>query len=145
MTTNSRRNRPARILLAEDDRTTASLIKIALQRTGVSHNLDMVHDGDSAIAALEHPDAAADLLLLDLHMPGRNGFDVLEHVKRQEHLRRIPVVMLSSSQMPQDVSRAYDLHANAYVLKQPDFSELCRSMDGVVQFWLRTAMIPVRS
>lgn len=143
MTTNSMRNRPARILLAEDDRTTASLIKIALLRTGVSHDLDMVHDGDSAIAALESPDAAADLLLLDLQMPGKNGFEVLQHVKGQERLRRIPIVMFSSSASPNDVNRAYDLHVNAYVLKRPDFSELCRSLDGILQFWLRTAMIPI--
>jgi CheY-like chemotaxis protein len=104
----------------------------------------MVHDGDSAIAALERPDAAADLLLLDLHMPGKNGFEVLEHVKQREYLRRIPVVMLSASEHPGDINRAYDLHANAYVLKRPDFSELCRSLDGVLQFWLRTAMIPLR-
>ena len=144
MITDYWRSRPARILLAENDRTTASLIKIALQRTGVSHDLHMVHDGDSAIAALERPAAVADLVLLDLHMPGRGGFEVLEHVKRQAHLRGIPVVMLSSSEKPVDINRAYDLHANAYVLKRPDFSEMCRSLDGVLQFWLRTAMIPVR-
>lgn len=144
MITDYWRGRSARILLAEDDRTTASLIKIALQRTGVSHDLDMVHDGDAAIAALERQDAVADLLLLDLHMPGRNGFEVLAHLKRGEHLRRIPVVMLSSSENPVDINRAYDLHANAYVLKRPDFSDLCRSLDGVLQFWLRTAMIPIR-
>ena len=144
MITNPSRTRAARILLAEDDRTTASLIKIALQRTGLSHDLDTVYDGDSAIAALERPDAVADLLLLDLYMPGKNGFEVLEHIKRREHLRRIPVVMLSSSEQAADINRAYDLHANAYVLKRPDFSELCRSLDGILQFWLRTATIPLR-
>ena len=102
MITTYRRNRPARIVLAEDDRTTASLIKIALQRTGVSHDLCMVHDGDSAIAA-------------------------------------------SSSETPGDINRAYDLHANAYVLKHPDFSDLCRSLDAILNFWLRTAIIPVES
>lgn len=146
MITNSRRDRPARIVLAEDDRTTASLIKIALQRTGVSHDLHIVHDGDAAIAALERTAApwneATDLLLLDLHMPGKNGFEVLEHVKRQENLRRIPVVMLSASESPGDVNRAYDLHANAYVLKHSDFSDLCRSLDVILQFWLRIAVSP---
>jgi len=132
------------MLLAEDDRTTASLIKIALQRTGVSHDLDMVHDGDSAIAALERADPIADLLLLDLHMPGKNGFEVLQHVKNQEYLRRIPVVMLSSSEIQDDINRAYDLHANAYVVKRPDSSDLCRSLDCILKFWLRTAMIPLR-
>jgi len=145
MITDYWRDRPARILLAEDDRTTARLIKIALQRTGVSHDLQTVYDGDSAIAALEPGSAGADLLLLDVHMPGKNGFEVLEHVKRQEHLRRMPVVMFSSSETPEDVSRAYDLHANAYVLKRPDFADMCRSVEAICQFWLRTAMIPVQA
>ena len=105
----------------------------------------MVHDGDGAIDALERTAPwtdGTDLLLLDLHMPGKNGFDVLEHVKRKEHLRRIPVVMFSSSEMPGDINRAYDLHANAYVVKQTDFYELCRSVESILQFWLRTAMTP---
>lgn len=142
MITDHSRKRPARILLAEDDLTTARLIEIALNRTGISHQLHVVHDGDSAIAALEPPFPGVDLLLLDVHMPGKNGFEVLAHVKGQEHLRRTPVVMFSSSETPDDVSRAYDLHANAYVLKRPDFHDLCRSLDAILQFWLRTAMIP---
>jgi len=149
MITDCKRNRPARIVLAEDDRATACLIEVALRRTGVSHELHTVHDGDGAIAALErtssHWTDATDLLLLDLHMPGKNGFDVLKHVKQKESLRRIPVVMFSSSEMPGDINRAYDLHANAYVLKQTDFSELCRSIDSILQFWLRTAMMPAES
>jgi CheY-like chemotaxis protein len=145
MITDYWRNRPARILLAEDNRTTARLIEIALRRTGVTHDLQTVYDGDSAIAALEPGSAGADLVLLNLHMPGKNGFEVLEHVKRQEHLRRIPVVMFSSSETLCDVNRAYDLHANAYVLKRPDFSDLCRSLNSVLQFWLGTAIIPDNS
>src|SRR5271154_2692423 len=104
MITPTSRSRQPRVLLAEDDRTTASLIKIALQRSRVSHDLEMVHDGDSAIAALERSSPGADLLLLDLHMPGKNGFEVLNHVKRQERLRRIPVVMFSASEMPDDIN-----------------------------------------
>jgi CheY-like chemotaxis protein len=144
MTTDYWRGRQARILLAEDDRTTASLIKIALQRTGVPHDLEMVHDGDSAIAALARQESIADLLLLDLHMPGKDGFEVLQHVKGHERLRRIPVVMFSSSEIADDINRAYDLQANAYVVKRSDFTELCRSLEVVLQFWLRTAAISVR-
>jgi CheY-like chemotaxis protein len=137
------RSRLPRVLLAEDDRTIASLIKIALQRSRVSHDLEMVHDGDSAIAALERSTPDTNLLLLDLHMPGKNGFEVLNHVKRQERLRRIPVVMFSSSELPADINRAYDLHANAYVIKRQEFSDLCTSLDGILHFWLRTATIPM--
>jgi CheY-like chemotaxis protein len=142
MITPTSRSRLPRVLLAEDDRTTASLIKIALQRSRVSHDLQIVHDGDFVIAALEGSSPGADLLLLDLHISGKNGFEVLDHVKRQEHLRRIPVVMFSASESPDEIHRAYDLHANAYVVKRPAFADLCHSLDGVLHFWLRIATIP---
>lgn len=146
MLTNYRRTRPARIVLAEDDRTIARLIEIALQRTGVPHELQIVYDGDAAIAALEKTSSiwndSPDLLLLDLHMPGKNGFEVLECVKWRDQLRRIPVVMFSNSDLAADVNRAYDLHANAYVIKHPNLPDLCRSLDAILDFWLKTAMTP---
>jgi two-component system, chemotaxis family, response regulator Rcp1 len=144
MITSSFPKRPAYIVLAEDNPTTARLVEVALQRAGVLHHLQIVGDGDAAIAALERPSAPTDLLLLDLYMPGKNGFEVLAHVKGQEHLRRIPVVVFSSSETPEDVNRAYDLHANAYVFKDPSFHDMCRSVDATVQFWLRTAIVPHR-
>jgi CheY-like chemotaxis protein len=140
MLTNYWRNRPARIVLAEDDRSTARLIEIALERTAISHELHVVHDGHQAIAALEQSPEFTDLLLLDLYMPGKDGFQVLEHVKGKEHLRRIPVVMFSSSESPADVTRAYSLHVNAYVLKKANLPDLRRSLDSILQFWLQTAV-----
>jgi CheY-like chemotaxis protein len=140
MITSNPPNLPARIVLAEDDPSTARLIEVALQRSGVLHDLHIVGDGDAAIAALERPSTSTDLLLLDLYMPGKNGFEVLAHVKGQKHLRRIPVVVFSSSETPEDVKRAYDLHANAYVFKNPSFHDMCRSVDATLQFWLRTAI-----
>jgi CheY-like chemotaxis protein len=142
MITSSSHKRLAHVVLAEDDPTTARLVEVALQRAGVLHDLRIVGDGDAAIAALERPSAPTDLLLLDLYMPGKNGFEVLAHVKGQEHLRRIPVVVFSSSETPEDVNRAYDLHANAYVFKNPSFHDMCRSVDATLQFWLHTAIIP---
>jgi DNA-binding response OmpR family regulator len=139
---NHTRSGPARIVLAEDDPSTARLMEIGLKRSGVPHDLKVVHDGQQAIDALETE--PSDLLLLDVHMPGKNGFEVLEHVKRQDHLRRMPVVMFSSSGSVEDVNRAYDLRANAYVLKHTDFAELCRMLDSILQFWLRTATPPSR-
>jgi CheY-like chemotaxis protein len=72
-------------------------------------------------------------------MPGKSGFDVLLFLKRHGQLRRIPVVMLSNSDLAADVTRAYDLHANAYVRKNTDFADLCRTMDTILHFWLQTA------
>lgn len=144
MISSSSHKRLPHVVLAEDDPTTARLIEVALQRAGVLHDLRIVGDGDAAIAALERPPALTDLLLLDLYMPGKNGFEVLAHVKGKEHLRRIPVVVFSSSETPEDVNRAYDLHANAYVFKNPSFHDMCRAVDATLQFWLRTAIIPHR-
>jgi DNA-binding response OmpR family regulator len=140
MIPNYRRARPARIVLAEDDRALAGLIGIAMKRTGIVHDLETVHDGHQAIAAMESK--TPDLLLLDLHMPGKNGFEVLEHIKRHTRLRRTPVVMFSNSDLSADVIRAYDLHVNAYVRKTIEFADLCHTMDTILHFWLQTAMSP---
>jgi CheY-like chemotaxis protein len=126
-----------RIILAEDNPTAARLIEIALKRTGIPHDLEVVTDGDQAIEILSRE--VPDLLLLDLYMPGKNGFEVLEHMKRQKHLRRAPVVMLSSTDSAADINRAYDLHVNAFVRKHFDFADLSRAVDSIADFWLRTA------
>ncbi len=148
MFTNQKRPRPARIVLAEDDRAIARLIGIAMKRTGIPHDLETVHDGHEAIAAVEKDLAKLspfgynipDLLLLDLHMPGKSGFEVLEYVKRHVLLRRIPVVMFSNSDISTDVTKAYDLHVNAYVRKNTEFADLCHTMDTILRFWLHTAI-----
>jgi chemotaxis family two-component system response regulator Rcp1 len=146
MDTNHRHTRPARIVLAEDDRAIAHLIEIAMKRTGIPHDLETVHDGHQAIAALEKKSAVGyrtpDLLLLDLHMPGKNGFEVLEYVKRNSRLQRIPVVMFSNSRLSDDVAKAYELHVNAYVHKNTDFADLCHTTDTILRFWLQTAILP---
>jgi chemotaxis family two-component system response regulator Rcp1 len=140
---NNQSARPARILLAEDDRGTARLIQIALQETGIPHVLETVYDGDQAIVTLEKNSPsgrkAPDLMLLDLHMPGKDGFEVLEYVKRHTSLRRIPVIIFSSSDHASDVARAYDLHVNAYVRKDTDFDDLCNHANAMLRFWLQTA------
>jgi CheY-like chemotaxis protein len=132
-------------VLAEDDRAFARLIEIALKRTGIPHELEFAHDGHEAIAAIERHVkhvSVPDLLLLDLYMPGKDGFEVLEHIKQHDLLRRTPVVIFSNSDLTADVIRAYDLHANAYVLKTTDFAELCRTMEITLHFWLNTAAMP---
>jgi two-component system, chemotaxis family, response regulator Rcp1 len=134
---------PARVILAEDDLATARLIKIALEQTGVPHDLEMVRDGKQAIVAVEKNHATGrkipDLLLLDLHMPGKDGFEVLEYVKQHARLRRMPVVIFSNSDKASDVAKAYDLHVNAYVRKGSDFDDLCDRTETILRFWLQTA------
>jgi len=140
MLTNHKGTRLPRILLAEDDRAIARLIAIALKRTGIPHELETVHDGHQALDSLKK---TTDLLLLDLHMPGKNGFEVLEHVKQDPLLRGIPVVVLSNSDQPADVIKAHHLYANAYVRKSPEFAVLCQTMDSLLRFWLQIAISSV--
>ena len=73
-------------------------------------------------------------------MPGKNGFEVLEHLKRHVLLRRIPVVMFSNSDLASDVTKAYDLHVNAYVRKNTEFADLCSTLHTILHFWLLTAI-----
>jgi CheY-like chemotaxis protein len=141
MFTNQKRTCPARVVLAEDDPATARLIEIAMKRTGIPHHLEMVHDGDAVITAVRKH-RTPDLLLLDLHMPGKDGFEVLEYFKRDVQLRHMPVVMFSDSDCPADVSRAYDLHVNAYVKKTSEFADLCHTIDTLLRFWLQTVVSP---
>jgi CheY-like chemotaxis protein len=131
--------KPASIVLAEDNPGAARLVEIALRTTGLAHELRIAYDGDQAIKALEQ---STDLLLLDLHMPGTNGFEVLQHIKQDTKLRRIPVVMFTSSNYADDVNKAYDLYANAYVRKPASLPELCVTLDAILHFWLRTATMP---
>jgi CheY-like chemotaxis protein len=129
---------PRRIVLAQDDQVTARLMEIALKRTGIPVQIETVYDGGHAISAVEK--RPADLLLLDLHLTVKNGFEVLEYVKRHDELRRMPVVMLSSSDQAADARKAYDLHVNAYIRKTTEFVELCLTMEKIVHFWLQTAV-----
>jgi chemotaxis family two-component system response regulator Rcp1 len=139
MVTNYMRTGPARIVLAEDDRAIACLIEIALKRTKIPHELEIVHDGLQAIAAVETP---TDLLLLDLYMPGKDGFEVLQYLKQHEQLRRMPVIMFSNSDLAAHVTKAYDLSVNAFVRKNTDFGELCHTIDMILRFWLQIAVAP---
>jgi CheY-like chemotaxis protein len=140
MDTNQRRTRLPRVLLAEDDPAFARLAEIALKRTGIALDLETVSDGHQTIAAMEQGTEPPDLLLLDLYMPGKTGFDVLEYVKTHARLRRTPVVIFSNSELDLDVKRAYDLHVNAFIKKSIDFAELCHTMGTVLHFWLETAV-----
>jgi CheY-like chemotaxis protein len=135
---------PPRVLLAEDDRAVARLIEIAMKRTGIPHDLEIVHDGHQTVAALEGDfmNCPPRLLVLDLFMPGKDGFEVLEYIKQHPHFRRIPVIVFSNSNLPANMIRAYDLQANAYVVKSTDFADLCRAMDAILRFWLQIAASP---
>ena len=135
------------ILLVEDSSADVRLTREALQEANVINRLHVVKDGVEALAFLRNqgPYAASPrpaLILLDLNLPKKDGREVLAEVKQDENLKRIPVVVLTTSKAEEDIVRSYDLHANAYITKPVDltqFFEVIRALGG---FWLAVVTLP---
>ena len=134
------------ILLVEDDANEIFLVRRAFQKANLSNPLQVARDGQEAVDYLSQRGAFANtppapqpvLMLLDLKMPRKNGFEVLEWVRGQPGLQQMVVVVFSSSDLPADVNRAYDLGANTYVVKPADFEELVRVIKFLEDSWLST-------
>ncbi|MEU3460387.1 response regulator [Streptomyces sp. NPDC006733] len=139
---------PARafdVLLVEDDVADAMLIEEALTERG-ARNLVQVTDGVAALEYLRGPDSVRpDLIVLDLNMPRMNGRDLLKVLKNDEDLQTIPVVVLTTSTAPDDVTGAYTSHANAYVAKPVNLEEFERAVQSIDTFYLETAARPPRT
>ncbi|HVU73972.1 MAG TPA: response regulator [Mycobacteriales bacterium] len=138
------------VLLVEDDPGDALMTTEALEDHDVPVALDVVSNGEDAIAYLRREGSfagagAPDLVLLDLNLPRRDGREVLRDVKSDPALRRIPVVILTTSDAAQDITQAYDLHANAYVRKPADFNDFLSAVRAVVDFYARRALLPGRA
>ena len=138
------------ILLAEDDPNDTLLIKRAFQKAGLGQLLKTVSDGEQAIEYLrgigEYADRAVYplpfLLLLDLKMPGTNGFEVLQWIRSQPELKRLLVVVLTSSNLQADVDRAYDLGANSYLVKPVEFNEMVNMIQRFEAYWRELNRFP---
>ena len=134
-------SKPIEILLVEDNPGDVRLTREALSESKVLNSMGVVSDGIEAIAYLrrEIPYANAvrpDLILLDLNLPRMNGFEVLNTIKVDEDFKRIPVVILTTSQAEQDILRSYNLHANAYVTKPVDLYQFIQVVKSIEGFWL---------
>ncbi|MFF9909348.1 MULTISPECIES: response regulator [Streptomyces] len=135
-------SRPFDVLLVEDDIADAMLIEEALSERG-TRNLVQVTDGVAALEHLRAPDSARpDLIVLDLNMPRMSGRDLLQVLKNDEALQTIPVVVLTTSSAPEDISGAYSSHANAYVTKPVNLDEFERAVQSIDAFYLETAVLP---
>jgi CheY-like chemotaxis protein len=134
--------RPFDVLLVEDDMADAMLIEEALSERG-ARNLVQVTDGVAALDHLRAPGTTRpDLIVLDLNMPRMNGRDLLKILKSDEDLQTIPVVILTTSSAPEDVTGAYSSHANAYVTKPVNLEEFERAVQSIDAFYLDTATRP---
>lgn len=138
---------PVEILLVEDNPGDIRLLQEAFKESGFSSRLSVARDGEQALAFLRQQGEYATsprpaFIILDLNLPRKDGREVLAEVKKDKLLRRIPVVILSTSTSTEDVQRAYDLHANCYVPKPLDLEHLVQLGRSLEEFWLSTAILP---
>ncbi|MFD4574799.1 response regulator [Streptomyces sp. NPDC058417] len=130
--------RPYDVLLIEDDEADAMLIEEALIERGARH-LSVARDGVAGLAHLRDPaNPRPDLIVLDLNMPRMNGRELLAVIKEDPDLQTIPVVVLTTSSAPEDVSSAYRRHANAYVTKPVNLDDFERAVRSIDAFYLET-------
>lgn len=135
------------ILLVEDNPGDVRLTKEALRDSKMHNNLYVVDDGVKAMDFLNHlppyEDAPRpDIILLDLNLPRKDGREVLAEVKASEDLRRIPVVVLTTSNDEEDILRSYDLYANCYITKPVDFNRFITIVKSIENFWFSIVKLP---
>lgn len=142
-----RSRRPIEILLVEDNPGDVRLTREALKEGKVLNHLHVVDNGEDAVAFLrqrgDFDDAIRpDLVLLDLNLPRKTGHEVLEDIKGDPELRRIPIVVLTSSEAETDIARSYDRYANAYITKPVDLDQFISVVRSVEDFWLEVVRLP---
>lgn len=145
--TNGEIGRPVEILLVEDNPGDVRLTREALREGKIRNRLHIVSDGVEAIAFLKqegnHANAPRpDVILLDLNLPRKDGREVLAEIKDDERLRRIPVVVMTTSSAEQDILGAYNLHANCYVTKPVDFDQFIEVVRSIQDFWFTIVRLP---
>ena len=135
------------ILLIEDNPGDVRLTKEAFSEGKVYNNLSIVENGEDALAFLRregkyenapHPD----LILLDLNIPKKDGREVLTEIKKDDLLKTIPVVVLTSSKAEEDILKMYNLHANCYITKPVDYEKFLNVIKGIENFWLSVVKLP---
>ncbi len=138
-------SQPLDILLIEDNPGDVRLVREAFAGAPYASRVVSVGDGEMALERLRRPPTegpAPDLIFLDLNLPGMDGRHLLGEIKGDAGLRRIPVVVLTSSEAPDDVHRAYDLQANCYVIKPAELDRFFEVLQFLGRFWLNTATLP---
>jgi CheY-like chemotaxis protein len=135
--------RPSLVLLVEDDEADALLIEEAMLERGTARTIQRVGDGLAALEYLRGPASARpDLIVLDLNMPRMNGRELLAVLKTDPALATVPAVVLTTSAAPDDVTGAYEGHANAYVTKPVNLDDFIRAVRSIDAFFLDTATGP---
>jgi two-component system, chemotaxis family, response regulator Rcp1 len=139
--------RPVQILIVEDNPADARLVREVMRDSKILNEIHWVGDGVEALQFLHREGKHAgaprpNLIFLDLNMPRMDGREVLRRVKGDSDFRRIPVVVMTSSQAEEDIARAYDQHANCYVRKPIDFQQFQSVVKTIENFWFVTVELP---
>lgn len=139
--------RPVEILLVEDNPGDVRLMQEVFRECKVHNNIHIVHDGVEALAFLRNEGKYTnvprpDLILLDLNLPKKDGREVLSDIKKDNNLKRIPVVILTVSNAEQDILKAYDLSANCYIRKPVNLDQFISVVKSIENFWLSVVMLP---
>ena len=140
-------SQPIKILLVEDNPDDAALTVETLQEGKLLNQITVVEDGAEAMDYLNRKgpyvdEQRPDLILLDLQLPKKSGREVLAEIKQDDELRRIPVVILTTSSAEKDIFESYDLHANCYVTKPIDLNEFINAIRQIENFWLSLVKLP---
>lgn len=138
---------PVEILLGEDNPGDVYIVRSSLTDSKLHHNFYQVNDGEAVMTYLHQEQGyknvpLPDLILLDLNLPKKNGFEVLEEIKADLKLKTIPVVILTSSNAEKDILRSYQLCANSYIVKPSDYFVFFQAIKSLETFWLSLAKLP---
>ncbi|WP_310489115.1 response regulator [Chamaesiphon sp. VAR_69_metabat_338] len=140
--------RTIEVLLVEDNLGDVELTKLALEESELDIHLSVVGDGAAALEFLNAGHRGQidtpypDLILLDLNLPKKSGHEVLVAIKADRVLRRIPVVVLTTSQAEEDIFKAYDCYASGYIPKPPSFDRFVQVIRSIEDFWFSTVRLP---
>jgi chemotaxis family two-component system response regulator Rcp1 len=143
----AQKSRPVQVLLVEDNPGDVRLTREAFKDGRVLVNITVAPDGVEAMEILHHrgpykDSPRPDLILLDLNLPKKNGREVLLEIKADEDLRRIPVIVMTTSRAEQDIHRAYNLNANCYITKPVELEEFLNVVRSIEDFWLTIVTLP---
>ncbi len=142
---------PSNILLVEDEEAHAQLTKRAIRKAGNANRIDVAYDGEEALDYLFNNGKYADkskypypgLILLDIKLPGIDGIEVLQKIKQDPNLKKIPVIMLTTSEREEDIAKSYDYHANSYLTKPVGFKEFEEKIGQIDFYWMILNKPPV--
>jgi CheY-like chemotaxis protein len=139
--------KPIEILLVEDNKSDVGLIEEVFEEAKINNILHVAEDGEKALLYLHGKGKflgfpRPDILILDLNLPKKGGFEVLRGIKEDENLHNIPVIVLTTSNAENDILIAYDLHANAYITKPLDFDQFIKAVESMGNFWLEIVKLP---